>query len=94
MKTVTSHWVFHQLIHELRVKLSHENLVKFQNDSWRLCDIITGDEMCIYHRQIHHESENASWLDEGESSTTVVRRSKKFLFYFLSTKWFCFYTLY
>ena len=44
MKKVTSRWISHQLAHEQRVKLCHENLVKFQNDFWRLCDIITGDE--------------------------------------------------
>ena len=29
MKKVTSGWVFHQLIHEQRVKLCRENLAKF-----------------------------------------------------------------
>ena len=51
-------------------------MAKFQTGSWRLCDIITGDETWIYHRQIHHKSKNASWVGEGESPTTVVRRSK------------------
>jgi histone-lysine N-methyltransferase SETMAR len=79
MKKVTSRWVPHQLTDEQkqqRVKLCRENLAKFQNGSWRLCDIITGDETWIYHRQIHHKSKNASWVGEGESPTTVVRRSK------------------
>jgi hypothetical protein len=49
---------------------------KFRNDSWRLCDIITGYEAWIYHRQIGHKSSNASWVSEGESPTTIVRRSK------------------
>ena len=62
MKKVTSRWVLHQLTHEQRVKLCRENLAKFQNGSCRLCDIITGDETWIYHRQIHHKSKNASWL--------------------------------
>ncbi|CAF4937247.1 unnamed protein product, partial [Rotaria sp. Silwood1] len=34
------------------------------------------DETWIYHRQIHHKSTNATWIDEGESPTTIVRRSK------------------
>ena len=53
MKKVTSRWVPHQLTDEQkqqRVKLCRENLAKFQNGSWRLCDIITGDETWIYHR--------------------------------------------
>ena len=48
----------HQLTDEQKqqqVKLCHENLSKFQNSSWRLCDIITGDEMWIYHRHIRHK---------------------------------------
>ena len=54
MKKVPSCWVTHQLTDEQkqRVKLCPEKLAKFQNSSWRLCDIITGDEMRIYHRQI------------------------------------------
>ena len=47
MKKITSHWVFYQLIHELLVKLCRENLAKFQNGSWRLCDTIAGDETWI-----------------------------------------------
>jgi len=51
-------------------------LAKFRDGSWRLCDIITGDETWIYHRQIHRKSTNASWVGEGESPTTIVRRGK------------------
>ena len=55
---MTSRWVLHQLTHEQkqqRVKLCRENLAKFCDGSWRLCDIITDDETWIYHRQIHHK---------------------------------------
>ena len=58
MKKVTSRWVSHQPTDEQkrrRVKLCHKNLAKFQNGFWRLCDIITGDETCIYHRQIYYK---------------------------------------
>ena len=74
MKKVTSRWVPHQLAHgqKQRVKLCRENSAKFQNGSWRLCDIITGDETWIYHRQTHYKSENASWFGEDESLTTVA----------------------
>ena len=44
---VESRWVPHQLTAEQkkeRVKLCRENLAKFRAGSWRLCDIITGDE--------------------------------------------------
>ncbi|CAF3864449.1 unnamed protein product [Rotaria sp. Silwood1] len=74
MRKVTSRWVPHQLTDEQkqpRVQLCRENLTKFQDGSWRLCDIITGDETCIYHRQIHHKSTNATWIGESESPTTI-----------------------
>ena len=60
------------------------NELNFLKKIWRnfkmvlgdYCDIITGDETKIYHRTIRHKSENASWLGQDESPTTVVRRSK------------------
>ena len=70
MKTkITLPWVSHQLTDEQkqeRVKLYRENLTKFRDGSWRLCDIITDDETWIYHRQIHRKSTNANWLGEDE----------------------------
>ena len=53
MKKVTSRWVSHQPTDDQkqrRIKLCHENLVKFQSGFRRLCDIITGDETWIYYR--------------------------------------------
>ncbi|CAF3885412.1 unnamed protein product [Rotaria sp. Silwood1] len=47
MKKVTSRWVPHELTDEQKqqgVQFCRENLAKFQTGSWRLCDIITGDE--------------------------------------------------
>ena len=69
----------HQLTAEQkkeRVKLCRENLAKFRAGSWRLCDIITGDETWIYHRQIGDKWTNASWIAEGQSPTTIVRRGR------------------
>ncbi|CAF2789238.1 unnamed protein product [Rotaria sp. Silwood2] len=69
----------HQLTDEQkqeRVKLCRENLAKFRDGSWRLYDIITGDETWFYHRQIHHKSTNVSWVGKDESPTTIVRRGK------------------
>ena len=48
---MTSLWVPHQLNDEQkrdRVRLCRENLAKFQDGSWRLCGIITGDETLVY----------------------------------------------
>jgi histone-lysine N-methyltransferase SETMAR len=79
MKKVTSRWVPHELTDEQkqeRVRICRENLARFQSGSWRLCDIITGDETWIHHRQIGRKSTNKSWVGEGETPTTIVRRSK------------------
>ena len=68
------------------VKLCRENVAKFRDSSWRLCDIITDNETWIYHRQSHRKSTNARCLAENESPTTIVRRGKfelKFIFNFL-----------
>ncbi|CAF3268782.1 unnamed protein product [Rotaria sp. Silwood2] len=64
MKKITSRWVPHKLTDEQkqeRVKLCRENSAKFRDGSWRLCDIITGDE---------------TWGGEDEPPTTIVRRGK------------------
>jgi len=79
MKKVTSRWVPHELTLEqkqLRVKICKENLAKLLNNSWRLCDIVTGDESWIYFRQIGRKASNACWTGEGESAGTVVRREQ------------------
>ncbi|CAF4212789.1 unnamed protein product, partial [Rotaria magnacalcarata] len=44
-----------------RVQICEENLAKFQQASWRLCDIITGDESWFYHKQIGRKSSHAAW---------------------------------
>ena len=79
LRKVTSRWVPHQLTAEQkkeRVTLCRENLAEFRAGSWRLCDIITGDETWIYHRQIGHKSTNASWIAEGQLPATIVRRGR------------------
>ncbi|CAF4654299.1 unnamed protein product, partial [Rotaria socialis] len=78
-------WIPHQLNDEQkqeRVRLCRENLAKFRDGSWRLCDIITGGETWIYHRQIHHRSTNKTWIGEGESPRTIpvvkeIRKQRK-----------------
>jgi histone-lysine N-methyltransferase SETMAR len=79
MKKVTSRWVPHELTllqKQLRVKICRENLTKLRNHSWRMCDIITGDETWIYYRQTGRKASNACWIGEGQSPETVVRRSQ------------------
>jgi histone-lysine N-methyltransferase SETMAR len=79
VRKLASRWVPHELTtdqKQLRVKICRENLEKFRNNSWRLCDILTGDETWIYHRQIGRKASNACWVAEGQSPGTVVRRSQ------------------
>ena len=59
-----------------RVEACRENLAKFSEGKWRLCDVITGDESWFYLRQIGHKSSNASWVPEGEFPRTIVRRDR------------------
>lgn len=95
MKKVTSRWVPHELTphqKQERVRICQENLDKFRNDSWRTCNIITGDESWFYCRQIGRKASNAHWIAEGQSPKTIVRRSQdepKMLFsiFFKSNSW-------
>lgn len=79
LKKITSRWVPHELTPEqkaFRVKLCQENLDKFRHNSWRLCDVMTGDETWIYLRQIGRKAANATWVGEGQSAGTIVRRNQ------------------
>ncbi|CAF4025131.1 unnamed protein product, partial [Rotaria sordida] len=58
-----------------RVRIRKENLSKFQQGAWRLCDIITGDESWFYHKQIGRKSSNAEWVRRGDLPPIVVRQS-------------------
>lgn len=77
MKKVASRWVPHNLTSKQkqeRVRICKENLEKFQSGSWRLYDIITGDETWIYFRQTGRKASNACWINEGQSPNTIVRQ--------------------
>jgi [histone H3]-lysine36 N-dimethyltransferase SETMAR len=78
LEKVSSRWVPHELTPQQkqdRVNFCKENLAKFRSNSWRLCNIVTGDETWIYLRQIGRKQSNASWIGQGENPRTVVRRS-------------------
>lgn len=59
-----------------RVRICKENLVKFQKGTWRLCDVITGDESWFYHQQIGRKSSNAAWVSREDPPPIVIRRSR------------------
>ena len=79
MRKITSRWVPHLLSDQNRadrVRLCREYLAKFKNQSWRFGDVVTGDESWFYWRQIGRKQANASWVGEGESPRTIVRRDR------------------
>lgn len=79
LKKVSSRWVPHFLTPENRqerVKACQENLALIEKGTLRLCNILTGDETWIYHRQIGSKIKNACWVANGQSPTTIVRRGR------------------
>ena len=87
LRKLTSRWIPHELTDENRqerVAACHENLAKVSEGKLRLCDIITGDELWLYLRQIGHKQSNASWVAECKSARVLVKRDRfesKNLFY-------------
>ena len=59
-----------------RVHICEETLGKIQQGTWRLCDIITGDESWFNHKQLGRKSSNAAWMRRGDPPPTVARQSK------------------
>ena len=79
LRKITSRWIPYELTNENReerVNACRENLAMFKEGKWRLYDVVTGDESWFYWRQIGHKASNASWIGEGESPRTIVRRSQ------------------
>ena len=55
MKKLVSRWVPHDLIEQNRkdcVLMCLENLAKFEDGTWRLCDVVTGVESWFYWRKV------------------------------------------
>lgn len=79
MKKVSSRWVPHELSEKNRqdrVRICQENLTKFKEGKYRLCDVVTGDESWFYHRKIGSKQSNSSWVSEGQRPRTVVKRNQ------------------
>jgi len=79
LRKLTSRWVPHELTEKNRkdrVDACTENLAKFKENKWRLCDVITGDESWFYLRQIGSKARNSSWVAPGQNARTVVRRDR------------------
>ncbi|CAF1396403.1 unnamed protein product, partial [Rotaria sp. Silwood1] len=88
-ETDLSRGTIERIIHD-RLKMRKVTSQKFRNGTWHLCDVITGDETWIYHRQIGRKSSNATWVGENEPPRTIVRRNRfeprtLFCFFFKST---------
>ena len=59
-----------------RVRICKENLAKIHQGTWRLCDIITGDESWFRHKQIGRKISNKAWVSPGDPPPTVVREGR------------------
>ncbi|CAF3370476.1 unnamed protein product [Rotaria socialis] len=78
LKKITDRWIPNQLTDSQRaerVRICQENLAKFKQGIWWLCDVVTGDESWFYHKQLGRKSSNAAWTASGETPPTVVQRS-------------------
>jgi len=79
LRKLASRWVPYELTdahRAQRVEACRENLAKYSKEGGRLYDIITGDESWIYHRKIERKASNYTWVAEGQSPGTVVRRGR------------------
>jgi len=79
LKKITARWVPNVLTDNQRserVRICKDNLEKFNQGTWRLCDVITGDESWFYHKQIGRKISNAAWTAVGGVPPTVARRSR------------------
>ncbi len=79
LKKITARYVPHRLTdfqRAERVRICQENLAKFAQGTWRLCDVVTGDGSWFYHKQIGRKSSNAARVGSGDPPPTLVRRSR------------------
>lgn len=79
-RKVCSRWVPHSLSQDQkhkRVKFCKEMLERFEGgDSSRVYDILTGDEVWVYHYDAPTKRQSYVWLFDGEERPEVVRREK------------------
>ena len=79
LRKITSRYVPHDLSEDNKresISVCRDLLSKLDEGKLRLGDIITGDESWFYHRKIGHKQSNASWVGDGESPRTIVRRGR------------------
>ena len=72
LRKITARWLPNILTDAQRierVRLCQENLTKFHEGTWQLCDVVTGDESWFYHKQIGRKSSNGAWTPIGGTST-------------------------
>ena len=76
LKKITSRWVPHVLTErnrKSRVSICRKNLRLFSKKTWRLCDVVTGDESWFYHRKIGKKQSNKSWVAKSQKPRTVAK---------------------
>ena len=79
LRKISSRWIPHSLTaaqRQKRADICTENLRKLENGTWRVYDIVTGDETWIYHRRIKSKEESKAWIPIGGSPATEARRQQ------------------
>ena len=49
-------------------------MAKVHQETWQLCNVVTGDQSWFYHKQIGRKSSNTACTLTGGSPPTVARR--------------------
>ena len=51
-------------------------LQKIESCTWKLVDIVIGDESWLYHRKIPSKQDSKAWISKGNYPPTEVRRQQ------------------
>lgn len=79
LRKVTARYIPKQLTDSQRgerVRICKENLSRFEDGRWRLCDVVTGDESWFFHQQTGRKASNAAWVSKEDPPPTIVRRNR------------------
>jgi histone-lysine N-methyltransferase SETMAR len=77
MKKKSNRWVPHYLSDQnkkKRLQFAKGMLEKLNDGTWRLDQILTGDEVIVYHKKMEKRAATATWKRRGEPPDTKVRR--------------------
>ena len=73
LRKITARWMPNILTDAQRierVRLCEENLAKFHQGTWRLYDVVKGEESWFYHKQISNGALDTNWRKSTYCSST------------------------